>query len=62
MPTYQITAISTEHRKTTLLILFINVLQKLYHGPKFATEFKEENFMKEYHAMLSMMQNIVEEL
>jgi hypothetical protein len=38
------------------------VLQKLYHGPQFATEFKEDNFMKEYHAMPSMMHNIVEEL
>jgi len=45
----------------TLLILLINVLQKLYHGPQFATEFKEENF-KVYYAMPSMVHNIVEEL
>jgi len=42
--------------------LLINVLQKLYHGPQFAIEFKEQNFMKEYHTMPSMMHSTVEEL
>jgi hypothetical protein len=39
---------------TNLLILLINVLQKLYYGLKIATELREENF-KKYHAAPSII-------
>jgi hypothetical protein len=35
---------------------------KLYFGPKFATEYKETNFIKDYHAKPSIICKIVEKL
>jgi hypothetical protein len=41
--------------RTNLLILLINELQNLYQGPKIATELREENLKKKYHAASSII-------
>jgi hypothetical protein len=59
MPTHHNTTMLTKH-SIYESSYFVNVLQTLYCGPQFETEFKEENLTEEYHAMLIITHKIIE--
>jgi len=50
-----------QSKQPTKRILLITVLLKLHRVPHSATEFKEENFIKKYHPMPSIIHKIIEE-